>query len=553
MFFCSQAMAQLSPTVGAKLNFNQVMFSYNEISQASFYKIILEEYDSLTAVTASSSRIITDSNTCSLVKDLAFGKKYLWRTEAYSQIGQLISVSPTYSFSLLKNDFNDPKTYLVQQYINKPEKYADGIIWLDKYFCALDRKGNVVWEFPKGFKKPFMPENMVDLHMYNNGNISFSNDTSIYYFTRDLKLIWYCHASMLSPILKVSNFHHVFNRLPNGNFLALGATTEKFKLDKKDAATYTYDNSIILEFDSLGKLIWHWEFSKHFDTLLIKDVLKTKGAKNNKLSVMVHCNSVSYDSTFNHIYLGCRDFNRIIKIDKATKKIIGEYGEKLTPLDTKVYETNLFSRQHDVKPIGKNEVLLFNNGEESPKGKSYVMRLLLPQNRKETVKKTWELDLDIDSIVPGKAIKYGGAEQLSNGNYLICGGMNGRILEVTSNKEPVWDLFLKAKTLPVFPFGIFSQYRAYYSSSLYPYYFSVTINKNNLQTIKLYNEGTENDTYTIEFFSGSEKSNSKLVKTLKSLIVKPGLSFVIDTKNINFKSVRITSNGSAIHRWYNVN
>jgi hypothetical protein len=88
--------------------------------------------------------------------------------------------------------------------------------------------------------------------MYPNGNISFSNDTSIYYFTRDLKLIWYCHASMLNKIVKVSNFHHVFNRLPNGNFLALGATTEKFKLDKKDAATYTYDNSIILEFDSLG-------------------------------------------------------------------------------------------------------------------------------------------------------------------------------------------------------------------------------------------------------------------------------------------------------------
>ncbi len=552
LFFCSRLFAQVSPPIGAQLNYNQVMFRYNEINDAYVYNIRIETYDSLTALVPSATNVYTDSNTCTLVKNLTFGKKYIWKTEAYSKIGQLISVSPSYSFSILKNDFNDPKTYLVQQFINKPEKYNDGIIWLDKYFCALDRKGNVVWEFPKSFKKPFMPENMVDLHMYPNGNISFSNDTSIYYFTRDLKLIWYCHASMLSPILKVSNFHHVFNRLPNGNFLALGATTEKFKLDKKDAATYTYDNSIILEFDSLGKLIWHWEFSKHFDTLLIKDVLKTRGAKNNKLSVMVHCNSVSYDSTYSHLYLGCRDFNRIIKIDKTTKKIIGEYGEKLTPMDTKVYETNFFSRQHDVKPIGKNEVLLFNNGEESEKGKSYVMKILLPQNAKEKVEKTWELDLDIDSITPGKAIKYGGAEQLSNGNYLICGGMNGRILEVTANKEPVWDLFLKAKTLPVFPFGIFAQYRAYYSSSLYPYYFVVSVNKNNYQNIKLFNEGTENDSFKIDFFAFPSQTNAKPIQTVNTPVVKAGASYILETKTIVFKSIKITSLGSGFVQWVEV-
>jgi len=552
LFFCNGLLAQISPSLGARLNYNQVMFSYPEVDGANVYKLIIDGYDSLKAEKPSFSLIFNDSNTRTLVRNLEFGKKYVWKTEAYSQPGQKLSTSQSYSFSLLKNDFNDPNIFSVTQYINKPEKYKDGIVWLDKYFCALDRSGKVVWQFPKSVKNSFLPDNMTDLHMYSNGNISFSNDTSLYYFDRDLKLIWHCHVSMLKPILNVTNFHHVFNRLPNGNFIALGSTFEKFKLDKTDAATYTYDNNIILEFDSVGKLLWHWEFRKQADTLLVKDVLKKYGTKNSKLSVMVHGNSVSYDSTYKHLYLGCRDFNRIYKIDRASKKIIAEYGPKLTDSDTKVFPINFYSRQHDVKPVGKNEVLLFNNGEETEKGKSTVMRILLPQNAKEKAKKTWELDLDIDTI-PGKAIKYGSAELLSNGNYLIGGGTNGRILEVTANKEPVWDLYLRAKTLAVFPFRIFAQYRAYYSSSLYPYYFVASVNKNKPNTLKLFNEGTDSDSYKLEFFDTPSDANSKPVSVLTTPIVKTCSSYVTESKVGLVKSVKITSLGSGTSQWYTFN
>ncbi len=551
LFFCGSLLGQVSPPFGSELNYNQVMFNYNEVNDATYYKLNVDTYDSLNAVTPLYSNSYIDSNTCTLVKNLTFGKKYVWKTEAYNKNGKLIFTSPPYRFSILKNEFNDPKVFKVNQYINKPQKYQDGLVWLDKYFCALDRSGNVVWEFPKSIKYPFTPINMVDLHMCNNGNLTFSNDTSVFYFNRDLKLIWYCHVSMLKPMVSIENIHHVFNRLPNGNFIALGSRTEKFKLEKNDAATFTYDNSVILEFDSLGKLLWHWEFSNYFNTQIIKDVLKKRGTKNNKLSVMVHCNSVSYDSTYKYLYLGCRDFNRIIKIDKASKKIVAEYGEKLTDSDTKVVQTNLFSRQHDVRPIGTNELLLFNNGEEADKGKSSVMRILLPQKAKETVKKTWEIDLDIDTI-PGKANRYGSAQLLNNGNYLIGGGTNGRILEVTANKEPVWDLFLMAKTLPVFPFGIFAQYRAYYNSSLYPYCFAITINKNNTQTIKLFNEGTDDDGYTIEFFASAYTTNLKSKQTVKTALIKAGYSTIIDTKTFVFKSIRVTSLNSGISRWFDV-
>jgi hypothetical protein len=194
---------------------------------------------------------------------------------------------------------------------------------------------------------------------------------------------------------------------------------------------------------------------------------------------------------------------------------------------------------------------VFNNGEDTEKGKSSVMRILLPQNAKEKAKKTWELDLDIDTI-PGKAIKYGSAELLSDGNYLICGGTNGRILEVTANKEPVWDLYLRAKTLAVFPFRIFAQYRAYYSSSLYPHYFVVSINKSNPKIIKLFNEGTDSDSYKLEFFDTPSYTISKPVTVLTTPIIKTGYSFLAESKGDSVISIKVTSLRSGIIQWYTI-
>lgn len=530
--------AQVLPKPNTSLNYNQIVIKHIPINEAVWYKIIISEFDSVASIKAISTKTVTDSSHVCIVSNLNFGKTYKWHVLAYNNKNKVINKSKEYIFSILNNEYNDNTKFKISQTYYNKQLVKDGIVWLDKYNCALDRKGNVVWQFPRKIKTPLIPDNLVDLHMCNNGNITLSNDTSIYYLTKDLDVIWYKHANMLNNQVKVKNIHHVFNQLSNGNFIALGATTEKFKLTENDSVSYKYDNHIILEFDSIGNLVWFWELKNHFNVNLIKSFLKKHGSKNNKLDVMLHANSVVYDSTYSNLYLGLRDFNRFIKIDKKTKNIIAEYGQKLTNDDTTVFETNFFSRQHDVKPIAPNTVLLFNNGEDEEKGKSSVLILKLPTNNKDKIEKIWELDLDVDTIYPGKATKFGSVQKLNNGNFLIGGGMNGRILEVTPNKKPVWDLYIQGKTLPIFDWGVFAQYRAYYNSSLYPYYFSVTQNK---KEIKIVNEGTELDEYVIEIILNTV---SKDVKSIQSSITKqinPNQSLTHLINNKQTKLVRVKS------------
>ena len=77
LFFCNQLIGQITPPIGAQLNYNQVMFMYDDVPEANFYKLFLDTYDSLSAKAPSHSTIYSDSNTCTLVKNLKFSKKYV--------------------------------------------------------------------------------------------------------------------------------------------------------------------------------------------------------------------------------------------------------------------------------------------------------------------------------------------------------------------------------------------------------------------------------------------------------------------------------------------
>jgi hypothetical protein len=166
-----------------------------------------------------------------------------------------------------------------------------------------------------------------------------------------------------------------------------------------------------------------------------------------------------------------------------------------------------------------------------------VQILKLPTSRSEKVEKIWEMDLTIDSL-PGKAVKYGSVQKLSNGNFLIGGGMNGRILEVTADKKTVWDLYLQGRMMTIFKWGIFAQYRAYFNSSLYPYYFSLQLKDKNLY---LHNEGTDKDQYLIETFSTSDYQSTLPKKTITTNFINPNTNFIYELDLNDTKIVKVTS------------
>lgn len=539
----TKVSAQILPKDNEILNYNQIMFDCTPIKNASVYKFILSE-DSYGLEKENfpekKTQIVFDSTHATLIKNLKFGKAYKWKVESYTINQKLIETSAIRTFSLMFNDYGSDQKFKLNQTYNDKTKFQDGIIWCDLYHCAIDRTGNVVWQFPlinKGLEKG---RALRDLHMYPNGNLTFITDTNIYYISKDLEVLWSLKDDTAKIKPHMANYHHSFKRLENGNFIVLQAKSYFFKPENNDTTkAIRFDDDFVVEYNSKGEEVWRWLTSEHFDLTLIKGLAKIK----NVTSVSIHLNSLSIDETGNYIYLGFRDLSRVLKIEKKTKKIIAQYGEKLTPFDSLVCETHLFRRQHDVRILPNNELTLLNNNEVGPQNISSALHLKIPENKNDTLKPIWEFQLDFDTLTNGKAARLGSVELLPNGNYLICTGENGRILEVTQQKIPVWDFRLYEKITLKDKFIKFPQYKIAINSSLFPYYFTCT-NYNDI--LKINNEGTDADNYIIEIIS---RSILHKVKTINTPKINPNSSFVLNLKNYkHFKKIKIVSKISEIEK-----
>lgn len=531
----SEAFAQVLPKDNEILNYNQIMFDCNPTKNATLYKFILSEDNyglEKEIFPEKKTQIIFDSTQATLIKNLKFGKAYKWKVESFDN-NKLIETSAIHTFSLMYNDYGSEQKFNLIQTYNDKTKYQDGIIWCDLYHCAIDRLGSVVWQFPlinKGLEKG---RALRDLHMYPNGNLTFITDTNIYYISKDLEVLWSLKDDTSKVKPHMANYHHSYKRLNNGNFIVLRAKSYFFKPENNDTTkAVRFDDDFVVEYNTKGEEVWRWVTSEHFDLTLIKELAKIKKTT----SVSIHLNSLSIDETGKYVYLGFRDLSRVLKIEKKTKKIVAQYGEKLTPFDSLICETHLFRRQHDVRILPNNELTLFNNNEIGPQNISSALRLKIPENKHDTLKPIWEFKLDFDTLTNGKAARLGSVELLANGNYLICTGENGRILEVTSQKIPVWDFRMYEKITLKDRFIKFPQYKIAMNSSLFPYYFTYT-NNNNI--LKINNEGTEADNYTIEIIYGAFLSKSKKINTTQ---VNPNSSFILNLKNYKrFKKIKITS------------
>ena len=120
---------------------------------------------------------------------------------------------------------------------------------------------------------------------------------------------------------------------------------------------------------------------------------------------------------------------------------------------------------------------------------------------------------------------------------LICMGMLNRMIEVTKDKkEIVWDGFYDYEGVDTAFRNSVPLYRVHYISSLYPCYFTVQKNENNTE-IQIFNEGTNNDSYNVNFLTASgesfKKSNTEIVESNKSVKIKiDPKSFPANTKKI---------------------
>ena len=95
-------------------------------------------------------------------------------------------------------------------------------------------------------------------------------------------------------------------------------------------------------------------------------------------------------------------------------------------------------------------------------------------------------------------------------------GEPGRTFEVTPDKQLVWNAIPERNTHSDSGWVPQPIYRAHYASSLYPCYFSCQLDKDTLGnrdsyfSIRIFNVGTESDSYTINITSTSDSFNQGL-------------------------------------------
>lgn len=343
--------------------------------------------------------------------------------------------------------------------------------------------GNAVYLLPNG--------NLLRAGRLNGGSSTIAIGGSggiIELFDWSGTLVWsYTYSS--------NNFrqHHDVYPLPNGNILVLANTvmSESEAIEAGRNPTLLEDNQLyneqIIELEPIGTnqatIVWEWNIKDH----LIQDFDNSKsnfgvisanpqlldinflngrsGGKN-----WLHINSIQYNEERNQIILSSRHLSEIWVIDHSTTTaeaatnsggIYGKGGDLLyrwgNPEAYDQGNTNdrMLFGQHTpyfIEPGLPNagKIMLFNNGYQRTPTYSQVDIITAPEtslgfydytpNTAYGPLNTDYTYTDLFSTIPTfySAI-VSSAQQLPNGNILICEGQKGHFFEIDANNTKVWE------------------------------------------------------------------------------------------------------------------
>ena len=287
--------------------------------------------------------------------------------------------------------------------------------------------------------------------------------------------------------------HHDVFPMPNGNVLILAANVmsnaEAIQAGRNPSLltqSVLYSEQIV-EVQPLGTnqgiVVWKWDMKDH----LIQDFDATKNnfgivSQNpNKLDVnftngsggnsnWMHVNSVQYNASLDQIILSSRNLSEVWIIDHSTTTaqaltgsggVYGKGGDILwrwgNPQAYKMgtaADRKLFGQHYPhwinegLQDAGK--LMIFNNGNGRQPEFSEVYILVPPTNTPGTY------FLESNGTFGPTAPEYiyadtsetpspfyssivSGAERLPNGNLLICEGIKGRLFEIDSQENKVWE------------------------------------------------------------------------------------------------------------------
>lgn len=278
--------------------------------------------------------------------------------------------------------------------------------------------------------------------------------------------------------------HHDAKILPNGNVLVIAwekkTNTEAIAAGRNPSLVpSTLWSEQILEIQPVGanggNVVWEWHLWNH----LVQDYDATKSNYNNvtanpqlmnlnynassTTNDWVHMNSIDYNPNLDQILVSTHNFNEIWIIDHSTTSAqaashtggnSGKGGDLLyrwgNPLTYNVGTTTQLFGQHNARWIEsgfpfENQIMIFNNGAGRTGGNYSTVEIINPPvngyNYLGTLPylpstTSWNYNYGNPNTL--YAMNISGAQQLSNGNVLICNGPSGIFTEVNNTGTTLW-------------------------------------------------------------------------------------------------------------------
>jgi hypothetical protein len=440
--------AQLLPVENDSLNYRIVGFQVPPLTKAKEYtvEIAIGNFNKERLFNKQICIVVTDSINQLVAKVPTWGASYTWRVKNYDEKGHEINTTPLHHFRTRISRYSDTSLYKTRV-ITKSEKYKDIFILQDFAPVMYDADGELVWFIPDIPGVIGEGRGLRNLQPTHTGTFTLQNDFGAFEFDYHGKILWRAPDKGTISGDTSEHYHHDFKKLSNGHYLITGIQHIELPVPKNaDTTNFKADNTIVkrngffykiipcptlIEFESSGNIVWSWKSSEHIE---YDDFFSRKLASGTYYS-NPHLNSFFFDEKRKLIYLSYRNYNRVVKLEYPSGKVLANYGPP-------AYQTNgemLFRSQHNVAVTDNSLIYMFDNNTDREKDVVSYVRIFKENQKADSLEIIWSFPCDIDTFADKCGVAGGSVLMMSDNDVLVSMGTAGRSFIVSKDKKILWN------------------------------------------------------------------------------------------------------------------
>lgn len=225
--------------------------------------------------------------------------------------------------------------------------------------------------------------------------------------------------------------HHDHTLLRNGNIMVIGweelTAEQASRVQGGKAGSEGSDHGMLgdflLELTPDKEVVWEWHGWEKLDPA--QEVICPFDGRGE----WTHCNGV-IELQDGNLCVSFRLTSQVIFIEKSTGDVNWRWGPG------KIWH------QHNPTQMENGNILIFDNGEHRDPGGSHSTVVEVDPKTDEIV---WQFRGD--PVLSFYSPNISGTQRLANGNTFICDGRTGRLFEVTTEGDVVWE-FMNPEIAP---------------------------------------------------------------------------------------------------------